>query len=221
MKSFYTKGRIDDYPIGGGDSMILSYPYLEKAIRSVKERGHVLYPTPQGSLWNSKKAKDFSKKHSLITLVCGRYGGVDNRFVQDFVDEEFSIGDYVLNGGETAAQVLIETCSRFLKGFMKNKDSYETDSFEKQLLKSPQWTKPFAIEGHKLPEVLLSGHHERIRQLRRDSSLCLTYLKKPELLGTELLKELPEALDRLKKLKTEDLRALGLKKAKHQLVLLN
>jgi len=222
IKKFSQKGRADDYPIGGGDSMILSYPCLKKAVQSLKTRGHVLYPSPQGQLWNSQKAKDFSKKYSVVTFICGRYGGIDHRFIQDFVKEELSIGDYILNGGETAVQVFIESCSRFLKAFMKNKDSYETDSFENSLLKSPQWTKPFFIEGHQLPEVLLSGHHEKIKELREYSSLWLTYLKKPELLKAqpELLKRLPQALKYLTELKTEELKALGLKKTKDQLELL-
>ena len=219
IKSFSEKGRADDYPIGGGDSMILAYQPLKKAIQSFENRGHVVHPSPQGKLWNYQQAKDFSKKHSLVTFICGRYGGIDNRFIQDFVKEEISVGDYVLNGGETAVQVLIESCSRFLEAFMKNKDSYETDSFENTLLKSPQWTKPFLINGHQLPEVLLSGHHEKIKEFKEYSSLWITHLKKPELLKSrpDLLKKLPQALEYLKKLKPEELKALGLKKSEDKL----
>lgn len=221
IKSFSEKGRADDYPIGGGDSMILAYQPLKKAIQSLENRGHVVHPSPQGKLWSYQQAKNFSKKHSLVTFICGRYGGIDNRFIQDFVQEEISVGDYVLNGGETAVQALIESCSRFLEAFMKNKDSYETDSFENTLLKSPQWTKPFLINGHQLPEVLLSGHHEKIKEFKEYSSLWITHLKKPELLKSrpDLLKKLPQALEYLKKLKPEELKALGLKKHEDKLAL--
>ena len=220
IKSFTDKGRADDYPIGGGDSMILSYQSLKKALQSLEKPGYVVYPSPQGKKWNYQKAKSFSKEQTLITFVCGRYGGIDNRFIQDFVQEEISVGDYVLNGGETAVQVLIETCSRFLENFMKNKDSHERDSFENSLLKSPQWTKPALIEGHQVPEVLFSGHHEKIREFREYSSLWITYLKKPELLESkpQLLKKLPQALDYLKKLQPKELKALGLKQKNGDLV---
>lgn len=222
VKAFSEKGRADDYPIGGGDSMILSYEPLKTALQSLENPGHVVYPSPQGRLWNHKKAKQFSKNRSLITFVCGRYGGLDQRFIQDFVDEEISVGDYVLNGGETAVLALIESSSRFLNSFMKNKDSYETDSFENSVLKSPQWTKPLRIKGHQVPEILLSGHHEKIKEFRKYSSLWITHLKKPELLKSNpaLLKQLPQALSYLKKLQPKDLKALGLKKEGKNLVLL-
>ena len=223
IKSFSDKGRADDYPIGGGDSMIISYQPLKKALQSLENPGYVVYPSPQGKIWNFEKAKQFSREHSLITFVCGRYGGIDNRFIQDFVQEEISVGGYVLNGGETAVLVLIESCSRFLENFMKNKDSYQKDSFENSVLTPPQWTKPSLIEGHQVPEVLLSGHHEKIREFREYSSLWITHLKKPELLEsqTKLLNKLPQALEYLKKLKTEELKALGLKKEGNGLVFLN
>ena len=222
IKSFSEKGRADDYPIGGGDSMIMAYHPLKQTLKSIEKPGHVVYLSPQGQKWNFEKAKTFSQKHACITLICGRYGGIDNRFIQDFVDEEISVGDYVLNGGETAALVLIESCSRFLKSFMKNKESYETDSFENFVLKQPQWTKPVSIEGHKVPELLLSGHHKNIKEFREYSSLWITYLKKPELLQSQpkLLNKLPQALEYLKKLKPEEQKALGLKEKEGSLVLI-
>ncbi|MCY4321380.1 MAG: tRNA (guanosine(37)-N1)-methyltransferase TrmD, partial [Bdellovibrionaceae bacterium] len=158
IKKFAKTGRADDYPFGGGDGMLIAYDPLSKALESLKKTGRLVYLSAQGQQWNARKAKNFSKKYKTVTLLCGRYGGVDSRFVQDFVDEEISIGDYILNGGETASLVLIESCSRFLKGFLGNKESYKKESFENQLLEGPSWTQPRNIKTHKLPEIILSGN---------------------------------------------------------------
>ena len=212
IKTFSKKGRADDYPFGGGSSMLLAYPPLQKALQSVKKPGHVVCLSPQGERWTAQKAKSFSKKYKTLTLICGRYGGLDARFVQDFVDEEISIGDYILNGGELASLVLIESCSRFLEAFMGNKKSHQKDSFEDSLLSAPHWTKPREIKGHKIPEVVLSGHHKKIEELRFYTSLILTWLKRPDLLKgkSELLDQIPQAQKRLQQLSKEELKALGL-----------
>ncbi|MBC6416080.1 MAG: tRNA (guanosine(37)-N1)-methyltransferase TrmD [Bdellovibrionales bacterium] len=222
VKIFSDKGRADDYPIGGGESMIISYTPLKKALQSLKKLGHVVCLSPQGEIWNFKKAKGFSTQYKTVTLICGRYGGIDLRLIQDFVHEEISIGDYVLNGGETASLVLIESCSRFLENFMKNRKSHQKDSFENSLLKSPQWTKPNSIEGHTIPKILLSGHHKKIKEFRYYSSLWLTYLKKPYLLEKKslFLKDLFKAKNYLKQFSPLELKALGLKKEKADLVLI-
>ena len=157
VKKFSKKGRADGYPFGGADGMLIAYEPLRKALKSVKKAGRVIYLSAQGEKWTFKKAKSFSKKYKNITLVCGRYGGIDSRFIQDFADEEISIGDYILNGGEVASLVLMESCSRFLKGFLGNEESYKKESLENSLLEGPSWTKPRNIRGHKLPEVILSG----------------------------------------------------------------
>ena len=221
VKKFSKKGRSDDYPFGGGDGMLIAYDPLKKALNSIKEPGRVIYLSAQGGKWTAQRAKAFSKEYKSVTLVCGRYGGVDARFIQDFVDEEISVGDYILNGGESASLVLIETCSRFLKGFLGNEESYRKESFENSLLEGPVWTKPRNIKGHKLPEVILSGNHKKIEELKFYSSLMTTWLKRPELLEGQatLLKHLSMATAYLMNLPKAELKALGFSKKGKSLVL--
>ena len=132
IKQFADGGRADDYPFGGGDGLLIQYYPLKKALQSLKSPGRLIYLSPQGQSWSSHKARETAEKHKILTLVCGRYGGIDARFVREFVDEEISIGDYVLSGGESAALVLIESLSRFLPGFLGNKESPEKESFENE-----------------------------------------------------------------------------------------
>ena len=211
IKKFSEKGRADDYPFGGGDGMLIAYPPLKKALQSVKTPGHALCLSAQGKKWSAGKAKNYSQKYPVITLICGRYGGLDSRFVQEFVDEEISIGDYILNGGETAALAIIESLSRFLPGFLGNAESPQKESFEKGLLEGPGWTKPRHIEGHKIPSVIFSGHHKEIEKLRFYASLLLTQLRRPDLLEgkKELLSQLPSAKQFLSQLPQKELKALG------------
>ena len=221
VKKFSKKGRSDDYPFGGGDGMLIAYEPLKKTLKSIKEAGRVVYLSAQGEKWSFKKAKSFSEKYQNISLVCGRYGGVDSRFIQDFVNEEISIGDYILNGGESASLVLMESCSRFLKGFLGNEESYKKESFENSLLEGPSWTKPRNIKGHKLPEIILSGNHKKIEELRFYSSLMITWLKRPELLEgkTKLLKQIPIAETYLLALSEAELKTLGFLKKSKSLIL--
>ena len=221
IKKFSKNGRADAYPFGGGDGMLLRYDPLCKALKSIPRPGRVIYLSAQGEKWTSEKAKKYSKKYQNFTLICGRYAGVDSRFIQDFVDEELSIGDYILNGGELASLVLIESLSRFLDGFLGNKESYQRESFEESLLEGPEWTKPREIKGHKIPNIILSGHHAKIKKLRFYTSLLLTWLKRPDLLEgkTELLKKLPLAEKALKKLAPQELKALGFYKKQNSLLL--
>ena len=221
VKKFSKKGRADDYPFGGGDGMLIAYEPLKKALDDVKKKGCVVYLSAQGEKWTAQKAKHFSQKYKDVTLICGRYGGVDFRFVQDFVDKEISIGDYILNGGETASLVLIETCSRFLTGFLGNEESYKRESFENCLLEGPSWTQPRDIKGHKLPELILSGNHQKIEELKFYSSLMATWLKRPDLLKAqaELLKKIPQAKKYLMALPKDELKALGFSKLGNNLLL--
>ena len=221
IKKFRGKGRADDYPFGGGDGMILRYEPLKKALLSISSPGRVIYLSAQGEKWSALKAKNYSQRYQTLTLICGRYGGVDSRFVQDFVEEEISIGDYILNGGETAALVLIESLSRFLNGFLGNKESSQKESFENSLLEGPVWTRPRKLEGHSLPELIFSGQHEGIKKLRFYTSLLLTWLKRPELLEgkQELLSQLPEAKVFLTSIPEEELKALGFQKDQCRLIL--
>ena len=221
VKKFSKTGRADDYPFGGEDGMLIAYEPLKKALKSVKKPGRIIYLSAQGKKWTFQTAKYFSKKYKNITLVCGRYGGVDSRFIQDFVDEEISIGDYILNGGETASLVLIESCSRFLKGFLGNAESHKKESFENSLLEGARWTKPRDIKGHKLPEIILSGHHKKIEELNFYSSLMITWLKRPELLEgkPKLLNQIPLAEKYLMALSKMELKALGFSKKGKSLAL--
>ena len=214
IKQFSKKGRADDYPFGGGDGMLIAYDPLKKALKSVKKRGRIVYLSAQGQKWSSKKAKSFSKKYESVSLICGRYGGVDSRFIQDFVDDEISIGDYILNGGEAAALVFIETCCRYLKGFLGNEESYKKESFEEDLLEGACWTQPRNIKGHKLPEIILNGNHKKIKDLNFYSSLMTTWLKRPDLLEgqSRLLRKIPIAADFLMALSSAELKALGFSK---------
>ena len=221
IKQFSKKGRADDYPFGGGDGMLIAYEPLKKALKSVKKAGRRIYLSAQGQKWTAQKAKTFSKKYKNVTLICGRYGGLDARFIQDFVDEEISIGDYVLNGGESAALVLMETCSRFLKGFLGNEESQKKESFEEGLLEGPSWTQPRNIKGHQLPSVILSGHHKKIEEMKFYSALMTTWLKRPDLLEgqTKFLKQIPKAENYLKTLPLGELKALGFSNQGKSLIL--
>ena len=204
--------RVDDEPFGGGGGMLLSYEPLKESMQSLSQKGHVICFSPKGSLWTAQKAKHLAQKHSLITLVCGRYEGIDERFVQDFSDEEISIGDYVLNGGEAATLVFIESVSRFMPHFLGNENSSNQESFERgYLLESPQWTRPQKIGEHEIPQVLLSGHHKKIEEFKHQVSLVLTHLKRPDLFSkSPYSKELKEAQKDLEKLKDKELQSLGL-----------
>ena len=211
-------GRVDEAPFGGGDSMILSYGPLRRALESLPEKGHVICLSPKGALWSAKKAREHAAAHKTLTVICGRYGGVDERLVQDFADEEISLGDYVLSGGEAAFLALLESVSRFVPGFLGNRESAQKESFEGEgLLEAPQWTRPRDIEGlklagQKIPSPLLSGNHGDIEKFRRAASLVLTALRRPDLLAgrPELLSQIPEAGESLSRLAAGELKSMGL-----------
>ena len=206
-------GRVDDSPFGGGDGMILAYDPLRRAVESLADRGRVIYLSPRGALWSAKRARKYAAEHQALTVICGRYGGVDERFIRGFVDEEISLGNYVLNGGEAAFLALLETVSRFIPGVLGNWESPQRESFEGDgLLEAPQWTRPREIEGHALPAPLLGGNHKEIEKFRFAASLVLTALRRPDLLAgrPDLLKRLPEAKKALSPLSEEDLKSMGL-----------
>ena len=173
---------VDDKPFGGGDGMLMLSAPLEKLLGSLGDSGKVLALSPQGKLWDYKQAKKFSAADE-ITLICGRYAGMDQRFINEYVDQEVSVGDYVLNGGEVGAFVLLESISRFIPGFMGNENSPAQDSFEEQgLLEAPQFTRPRVCLEQEVPEVLMSGHHKKIQEWKKSLSLVVTQLKRPELI---------------------------------------
>lgn len=183
---------VDDEPFGGGEGMVFKPEPLYKAISFVKEEdpeAWIVYLSPQGEILDQEKAKKLSQKRHIV-LICGRYEGIDERIREHFVDEEISIGDYVVFGGEVASLVLIECVTRLIPGVVGKKDSVEKESFSSGLLKYPCYTRPREFLGLKVPEVLLSGNHVEIEKYRRKKSLELTIKKRPYLLRqAELSKE--------------------------------
>jgi tRNA (guanine37-N1)-methyltransferase len=175
---------IDDYPYGGGSGMVMKIEPIYKALLKAKEgfdENYVILLSPQGKLLNQKKVRELlNKKH--IILICGRYKGIDAR-IEFFIDEEISIGDYILSGGEVAAMVLIDSISRLLPGAVNDPNSVETDSFEDGLLDAPYYTRPVGFMGYKVPDVLLSGDHKKIEEWRKEERIKRTFQKRPDLLN--------------------------------------
>jgi tRNA (guanine37-N1)-methyltransferase len=177
--------RVDDKPFGGGDGMVMMAEPLFKTVVacgtiSAIDTNYVIYLTPQGTPLNDKKVKELAqKKH--ISLICGRYAGVDQRLINQAVDEEISIGDFVLSGGEVAAQALIEAVSRQLPGVIGDQKSVEQDSFANGWLEAPQFTKPRLYNDEEIPEDLLSGHHENIKKWQILTAKLVTLKKRPDM----------------------------------------
>jgi tRNA (guanine37-N1)-methyltransferase len=165
-------GTVDDTPYGGGAGMIMKVEPMVKALESLEGKGKTYLLSPRGKKFNQKMARKLAKEE-ILSLLCGRYKGVDER-VRDFVDGEISIGDYVLSGGEVAAMVIVEAVVRLLPGAVGDVDSVNTDSFEKGLLDSPSYTRPRDFRGKKVPEVLLSGDHGEIERWREEEAIKLT-----------------------------------------------
>ena len=173
--------KVDDTPYGGGAGMVMKPDVVYDAYQSIKDRNaQVIYMSPQGKPLNQKKVEELSKENHLI-ILCGHYEGIDQRVLDKIVDEEISIGDYVLTGGEIPAMVLIDSVSRYVEGVLKE-DSIKEESFSNGLLEYPQYTRPEVFEGMKVPEVLLSGHHENIEKWRKEKSLEITKKKRPDIL---------------------------------------
>ena len=174
---------IDAKPYGGGEGMVMMAEPIIKTLKKIhkKKRGHVIYLSPQGKKLNQKKIISMSKLKN-ITLICGRYEGIDQRIIDKYVDEEVSIGDFVLSGGEYAAVCLIDAISRHMPGTLGNKESYLKDTFSNGLLKGDVYTKPEVFESMKVPEVLLSGDHKKIEAWRKEKALIKTFLRRPDLL---------------------------------------
>ncbi|MBR0137575.1 MAG: tRNA (guanosine(37)-N1)-methyltransferase TrmD [Erysipelotrichaceae bacterium] len=172
--------RVDEYPFGGGQGMVLMCQPILDALKSVrKPESHVILTNPAGEQYNQKIARELVKKDDII-ILCGHYEGYDKR-ISEYVDQEISIGDFVLTGGELPAMVITDSITRLVKGVI-SEDSTEDESFENDLLEYPQYTRPVDYEGHLVPEVLLSGHHENIRKFRLYESLKLTYQRRRDLL---------------------------------------
>ena len=173
--------QVDDTPYGGGAGMVMKADVVYDAYKSLNiTKAKVIYMSPQGKVLNQSKVQALAEEEHII-LLCGHYEGIDQRVLDEIVDEEISIGDYVLTGGEIPAMVLIDSVSRYVDGVIK-KESTKEESFSNGLLEYPQYTRPETFLNCKVPEVLLSGNHQNIEKWRRQKSLENTYKKRPELL---------------------------------------
>ena len=174
--------KCDDYIFGGGDGLLMMPQPLFDAIESVKQdNSYIIYLSPKGNTLTQNKVQELSKKEHLI-LICGHYEGIDQRVIDTFVDEEISIGDYVLTGGELPAMVLVDSVCRYLPEILGNENSALNETFTNNLLEYPQYTRPQNFRGLTVPEVLLSGNHQEIAKWREQQSLELTKKRRPDLL---------------------------------------
>lgn len=187
---------VDDSPYGGGPGMVMRADILRDAlVKGVQEAGsyssledlHVIYTSPRGIVWNNKVARTFgtevlSHPSKDIVFICGRYEGVDERFLEKYVDEYYSLGDYVLTGGELAVMTMLDSAVRFVPGILGNKLSSEADSFEDGLIEFPQYTKPREFEEMEVPSVLMEGHHKKIEEWQKLEKIRLTKKHRPDLL---------------------------------------
>ena len=179
---------VDDKPYGGGAGMVMQVQPIRDCLAKIKElepETKVIYLSPQGEPLNQKLVEKFAEFDSL-TLLCGRYEGIDERVIENDIDYEVSIGDYVISGGELASMVLIDAVSRRIDNVLGNKDSLN-DSFVDNLLDHPHYTRPESIDGESVPEVLLSGNQSKIDSWRRDQAIKKTKLKRPDILSSYLL----------------------------------
>ncbi len=177
----------DDRPFGGGEGMVMKPEPLTAALEMAQvgsTSNRVVLLSPQGKQYDQKMAEELSCEEHII-LICGRYEGVDERFIAKSVDDEISIGDYILTGGELPAMILIDSVTRLLPGVLGCSDSAEKDTFSRQLLKHPQYTRPRSFEGEEIPEILLSGDHKRIEEYRFLESVKRTIDRRPDLLARE------------------------------------
>lgn len=178
-------GRVDDYPFGGGAGMVMSVEPIDRAVQAVKQQvpgAHTVLMSPSGKRFDQAKAWELAEREALI-LVCGRYEGVDERVRQCVVDEELSVGDYVLSGGEIPAMVVVEAVSRLVPGVIGDETCLHEESFSHGLLEYPQYTRPRKYKELEVPEVLTSGDHKKIREWQKQEALRKTRQNRPDLIG--------------------------------------
>lgn len=181
--------KVDDYSYGGGAGMIIGLEPIVECLKTIPNlaTARKIITSPQGLEFTQNKAVELSKLDHIV-IVCGHYEGIDERIL-NYVDEEISIGDFILTGGEIASLAIVDSVVRLLPGVLGNDESIESESFESDLLEYPQYTRPEVYDNHKVPEVLLSGNHEKIRQWRRYKSIEKTYHKRPDLIIEEKLSD--------------------------------
>ncbi|MCD3233874.1 tRNA (guanosine(37)-N1)-methyltransferase TrmD [Clostridium botulinum D/C] len=188
--------KVDDYPYGGGAGMVMTPQPIVDSIKALRKNnsGKVIFLGPRGKTFNQEVAKEFSKEKELI-FICGHYEGIDERAYK-YIDEEISLGDFVLTGGEMACIPVVDSICRLVPGVLSSSESYMEESFYNGLLEYPQYTRPECFEGEKVPDVLLSGHHENVRKWRRLKSLLVTKEKRLDLFDKiSLSKEDKKLLD--------------------------
>ena len=187
--------RVDDTPYGGGKGMLMAAPPIYRCYRAVLDeqiragydgRRHVIYMSPAGRVLTQKVAEELAVKYDNLIILCGHYEGVDRRIVEEIVDEELSIGDYVLTGGEIPACILVDCVARLTDGVLSAAECYENESISSGMLEYPQYTRPVEYHGMKVPPVLLSGDHAKIDKWRYEEALALTRRQRPDLLSEEL-----------------------------------
>lgn len=204
---------VDDRPFGGGDGMLMLVEPLKRALTSLSKPGRVVYLSPHGTPWSDAKARAWAEQGQDLTLVCGRYAGIDQRFIQNYVEEEISLGDFVLSGGEPAALAIIDSVARFLPGVLGNDKSPEEESFAKGILEAPQFTRPREFEGEKVPEILLGGHHARIQEWRETVALLVTALRRPDLVvQNSLQNQVRQAAEQALNWNEDELNICGIRK---------
>jgi tRNA (guanine37-N1)-methyltransferase len=190
---------VDDAPYGGGEGMVLRADVLKNAIEKGivepggygedwREKLHIVYTSPRGKVWKNEYAKDFAHRvwgaePRDVVFICGRYEGIDERFIETYVDEIISLGDYVITGGEVAVMTILDSALRFVPGVLGNKISAVNESFQSGLLEEPVYTRPREFEGKEVPEVLLSGNHKRISEYKKEERVRITKKYRPDLLN--------------------------------------
>ncbi len=179
--AFDKHGSVDDTPCGGGAGMIMRPDVLGEAIEHNYDGGKIIYMSPKGKPLTQKKVHELSKEDKL-TIICGRFEGIDERVIEEYNIEEISIGDYILTGGEQAAMIMLDAIVRLLPGVLGNSASTENESFESGLLEYPQYTRPIEWKGRKVPDILMSGHHENVAKWQREQALQITKERRPDLL---------------------------------------
>lgn len=183
--AFDKHGSVDDTPCGGGAGMIMRPDVLGEAIEHNHNGGKIIYMSPKGKPLTQKKVHELSKEESL-TVICGRFEGIDERVIEEYNIEEISIGDYILTGGEQAAMIMLDAVVRLLPGVLGNSASTENESFEGNLLEYPQYTRPVEWKGRKVPDILMSGHHENVAKWQKEQALQITKERRPDLLEKTL-----------------------------------
>ncbi|MDO4162261.1 MAG: tRNA (guanosine(37)-N1)-methyltransferase TrmD [Pseudomonadota bacterium] len=179
--AFDKHGSVDDTPCGGGAGMIMRPDVLGNAIEHNYKGGKIIYMSPKGQMLTQKKVHELSHEDNL-TIICGRFEGIDERVLEEYNIEEISIGDYILTGGEQAAMIMLDAVVRLLPNVLGNAASTENESFENGLLEYPQYTRPIEWKNRKVPEILLSGHHENVAKWQKEKALQITKERRPDLL---------------------------------------